>query len=463
MRDEKALQALAERIRGEQIDQVKVGVFDLDGVLRGKYVSREKFLSALENGFGFCDVIFGWDTDDQLYDSGVQVTGWHTGFQDGWVQVDPATVRKLPQEPNTLLCLADFEAAPGSEPSPHSDVDGRTLLKRVLARASEMGFSAKAAFEYEFFLFEESPHSIRDKDYRNLRPITPGMFGYSVLRNSVNHEFFQALLRMGREMNFPIEGLHTETGPGVLEAALNYTDSLEAADRAALFKTWTKVLAQQWGWIATFMAKWSNDYPGQSGHLHVSLWDEQGSKNVFYDSQDPYRMSPLMNQFVAGLLALLPEWSVMLAPTVNSFTRLVKGAWAPVAACWGVDNRTAAIRVIPGNEHSQRFEHRVCGADANPYLALASVLAAGLHGIEQNLKLESALAVQGNAYDQDQDFPPLPADLEQAALAFQSSKAARQWFGEPFVDHFAATRLWEMQQFRKQVTDWELRRYFEII
>ncbi len=434
---------------------IKVGVTDLDGVLRGKYISRAKFESALSKGFGFCDVIFGWDSDDQLYGRD-SYTGWETAFPDAWAQLDPGSCRSLPLEGDqSLLLLADFSDSAAATVCP------RALLKRVLARLAEHGLRARAAAEFEFFLFEETPHSLRDKAFREPRPMTPGNFGYSVLRNSVHADLYHQILTMAEGMGMPLEGLHTETGPGVLEAAITHTDALCAADDAVLFKTFMKVLAQQHNLMATFMAKWSMDYPGQSGHLHMSLEDESGS-NVFYSPEDPESLSDTMRWFIGGQQQLMPEVLAMVASTCNSYTRLVPGAWAPTAASWGMDNRTCAIRAIPGSAKSQRVEYRVAAADINPYLALAAALGSGIWGIEQ--KIEPTAPVSGNAYEQDFAAAlQLPASLGEAAARLRDSAPARALFGEAFVEHFAYTREWEEAEQRKAVTDWQLQRYFEII
>src|SRR6202011_3191818 len=222
---------------------------------------------------------------------------------------------------------------------------------------------------------EETPQSIRDKGYRQLKTFTPGSFGYSVLRSSVHSDLYHELLDLGQAMRFPIEGLHTETGPGVLEAALTYCDALEAADRAALFKTYAKVLAQRHGLMATFMAKWSNSVPGQSGHLHISLRKAGGS--AFHDPSKPHEMSDAMRWFIGGQQALMPELLAMVAATVNSYARLIPGFWAPTDATWGIDNRTCALRAIPGSPQSQRVEYRIAAADTHPSLALAAARVSG--------------------------------------------------------------------------------------
>jgi len=435
------------------LNHVKVGVFDIDGILRGKYMAREKFFSALENGFGFCDVVLGWDAHDQLYDN-VSYTGWHTGYPDAPVRILVESCRELPFEDDGLLFLGEFAEAAET-------VCPRAVLRRVIERAGDMGLTAWAGFEYEFFVFDETPQSVRDKGYRNLTPMAPGFFGYSVIRNSVHNEFYRQLLQACEAMRCPVEGLHEETGPGVLEAAISVDEALAAADKAALFKTFTKILAQRNDMMATFMAKWSPDWPGQSGHIHVSLKDKLGNA-AFHDPDKPHGMSDRMRYFVGGQQRLLPEMLAMVAPTVNSFTRLIPGFWAPTEASWGIDNRTCALRVIPGGKKSQRVEFRIGAADANPYVVLAAALASGLWGIENEIEPEAA--VEGNAYDRK--FPrrlQLPATLWESAQRLKSSRVARDWFGDAFVEHYAATREWEEREFRKHITDWEMERYFEII
>lgn len=444
---------LRQFLTAREIEHVKIGVFDGDGILRGKYLSRDKFLSAVEKNVGFCDVVLGWDSNDALYDN-TTFTGWHTAYPDASVRILPGTRREIPFEPKTALVLGEFAGrAEGVCP--------RGTLRRVLERAAGMGYAVDAAAEFEFFMFEETPHSVREKGYRQLKTLTPGAFGYSVLRSSVHSDLYQELLELARVMRFPIEGLHTETGPGVLEAALIYCEALEAADRAALFKTFAKVFAQRRGLMATFMARWSNSVPGQSGHLHVSLRDANGN-SVFHDASQPHGMSDAMRWFVGGQQALMPEVLAMVACTVNSYSRLVPGFWAPTAAAWGIENRTTALRVIPGGPKSQRVEYRIAAADINPYLALAAAIGSGLWGIEH--RIEPDAPIEGNAYERE--HPPhrkLPATLYEAAERLAASKAARALFGDAFVEHHAATRQWEEREFRKAITDWELARYFEII
>jgi glutamine synthetase len=436
-----------------ELSHVKIGVFDVDGVLRGKYISREKFFSALDNGFGFCDVVLGWDVKDQLYDN-VSYTGWHTGYPDATVRIIPESCRNLPLEDDGLLFLGEFsnEAA---------QICPRNLLKRLLAQADDRGIDVFSAFEYEFFVFNETPHSVREKNYRGIEPMAPSEFGYSVIRNSVESSTYRMLLDLANNMDFNLEGLHEETGPGVLEAAITYRDALRSADDAALFKTFTKVALQKENKMATFMARWSPDYPGQSGHIHLSIRDKAG-KALFHDAQQPHNISRTMYQFVAGMQKLMPELLAMIAPTINSYRRLIPGFWAPTDASVGIDNRTCAIRIIPGSEKSHRLEYRIAAADANPYVILSAVIASGLWGIENEAEVEAM--VTGNAYEQD--FPEhlhLPLSLSESARRLKTSDVARAYFGDEFVDHFAASREWEVREFNKHISEWELERYFEII
>ena len=446
-----------EDIRGlferHAVTRVKLGAFDVDCTLRGKYVSVEKFYSSAAGGMGFCDVIFGWDIADALYDN-VKFTGWHTGYPDASVKVDLSTFRTIPWEPGTAFFLLDFVTKDG-RPLP---IAPRQVLQAVLAKAAALGYRAHFAAEYEFWMFRETAESLRAKSFRNLTPLSPGMFGYSVLRASENREFVLGLFDQLAAFSIPLEGLHTETGPGVYEAAIAVEEGLEAADRAALFKTAVKELSARHGLIPTFMAKWNADLPGSSGHLHQSLWN--GETNLFHADGDG--ISGLMKNYIGGLVESVPAFAALLCPTINSYKRTVPGTWAPVNATWAVDNRTTAIRAIPGGRKSTRVELRLTGADINPYLAMAASLAAGLDGIVRQLEPPAQTV---NAYSEGaaEDVAALPRSLAEATKLFRTSQVTRSWLGDDFVDHYAATRDWEVRQFEKAVTDWELARYLESI
>jgi glutamine synthetase len=444
-------------VRASPGNRVKVAVCDIDGILRGKSMHKEKFASAVEGGFGFCDVVYGWDMHDQCYDN-TTLTGWHKGFPDAIARIDLATHRNVPWDENVDFFLADFvRTVDGREES--LPIDPRQVLKRVLARADKLGVVPMCSLEFEFFNFAETPQSWAAKRGVGPEPITPGMFGYSLLRSNQSKDYFNALFRELADFDVPIEGLHTETGPGVYEAAILYSDALTAGDRAVLFKTAAKEIGARFGIMPSFMAKWSQSYPGCSGHVHQSLSD--GKKNLFHEANGRGAMSQLFERYLAGQLAALLEFAPMFWPTVNSYKRLVDGFWAPVKPTWGIDNRTASFRVIPGSAKSTRLETRCPGADVNPYLALAACIAAGLHGIEKKLKLATAPIAGTNVGGEG--VPRAPRSLIETTRIFSSSQTARDWFGDEFVDHFAATREWEWRQWQDAVTDWELKRYFEIV
>lgn len=445
----------AEKIEKSGATKVKVAVTDLDGVLRGKYIHKDKFLSALEGGLGFCNVVFGWDCNDVCYDN-TRYTGWHSGYPDAHVRLDLSTYREVPWDGGVPFFLGDFQDAAGAP----LGICPRQTLKKVVARLASAGYSAYSSLEYEWFNFRETPQSLEDKGFAKLDTLSPGMFGYSVVRLSQSRPFVNALFDEMAAFRVPIEGLHTETGPGVFEVAILYSDPVEAADRAILFKTGAKEIGHRFGVMPTFMAKWNSNLPGCSGHIHQSLWDA-GGKNAFHDERDPNRMSALFKSYVAGQLQLLPELLPFYAPTVNSYKRLVEGAWAPTRANWGVDNRTTALRVIPASARSTRLETRVNGSDTNPYLSLSAALASGLYGIQNNLTLSSG-PITGSGYA-DASATVFPRNLYEATRRLEQSTIARELLGDELIDHFVASRLWEWRQFSKAVTSWELGRYFEVI
>jgi len=446
---------ILQYVKNHPSGKVKYAIADIDGILRGKYISAEKFLSVAESDTGFCDVIFGWDSADSAYDNG-SYTGWHTGYPDAPARLDLSTFRKIPWENDLPFFLG--ELVQNSETPPPCP---RLLLKKVLGDAVSAGFLPVFSQEFEWYNFAETPQTIHDKQYCSLRPLTPGMFGYSILRSSLQNDFMKDLFELLNRFGIPIEGLHTETGPGTYEAAICYSELPEAGDRAVLFKTAVKEIAYKHGIMATFMAKVSEKLPGCGGHVHQSLWDAGRRKNLFYEEKDSLHMSEIMKQYMAGQLLLMPSLLPLFAPTINSYKRLVEGAWAPTTLTWGIDNRTVALRVLTGSPTACRLETRVIGADANPYLAMAGALASGLYGIKNKLQLKQA-ATRGNGY-QDQTNDRLPATLDEATKLMKKSAVAAEILGTGFTDHYARTREWEWRQHLKTVTDWELKRYFEII
>lgn len=452
--NESDISKLISDLEARNVTRVKLGGFDVDGVLRGKYISLDKLKSALAGGFGFCDVIFGWDIGDVCYDNS-KVTGAHTGYPDTLAEIDAATLRMIPWEPNTASFIADFRDEQGG---PHPACP-RSLLRTVIDRAKHMGFEAKFACEFEFWLFQESPQTLYQKNFNGLTPLSPGMFGYSWVREGQQKKLMAAIFEEMKAFDVEIEGLHTETGPGVCEVAIRYDDILRAADKAALFKTAMKQIAYEHGLSVTFMAKWNEKLPGSSGHLHQSLW--KNGENVFMDSSSPKAMTKTLRHYIGGQLKLMRELTAIYSPTINSYKRYVPGVWAPLTPSYGIENRTTAIRLIGLGTKSARVEYRQTAADINPYSAMAACLASGLYGIQN--EIEPPDAVTGDRGDENDPKARLPRTLAEATELLEQSKAARDILGEGFVDHYVRTRQWEVRQYGRAVSDWELKRYFEAV
>ncbi|MFN7953845.1 MAG: glutamine synthetase family protein [bacterium] len=449
---------VAQDLEDRGIKRIKVGGFDVDGVLRGKYISASKFQSALEKGLGFCDVIFGWDSSDVLYDN-VEFTGWHTGYPDTLAKIELDSYRVVPWEDATAFFLLDFYDKAGKPLA----ISPLQVLKRVVKRVEDMGYCPLMSAEYEYFFFNETAASARKKNWVDLEPLSPGMFGYSVLRASTYSDLVTTIIESMNAYDVPIEGMHTETGPGVYETAIAYDHAIKSAVRAALFKTGVKEIAARRGILATFMAKVNKNLPGCGGHIHQSLWNAARTENLFAKGADGLGMSKLFRHYVAGLVRMLPEFTLLYCPTINSYKRLVENTWAPTKATWGLENRTTATRVITGpGSKATRIEMRLAGADTNPFLAFAACLAAGAHGIEKGLKLPDLC--KGNAYeDKAGKYENLPRSLAEATDRFEQNGVARDWFGDAFVDHYVATRRWEVRQYQAAVTSWELDRYLELV
>ncbi|KAI9594539.1 hypothetical protein BDF19DRAFT_471626 [Syncephalis fuscata] len=434
---------------------VKVAGIDIDGILRGKLMSKKKFLSILDDGFGFCSVVFGWDLHDRTYSEATSISNTENGYGDVLARIDLNSYRHF-LNPETQEPLS---------------VCPRSLLKRVVNDLNELGFEPMCGAEFEFFQFDETPNTLAKKDFRNLSPLTPGMFGYSLLRPTLKQDYFYSLIEQCRLFDVPLEALHTETGPGVYEVAIEYASAMKMADYAQLFKTSAKQIGLLNGVITSFMAKPYGDQPGCSGHLHFSLRDITTGMNVFAVTEsdeakegDCTHMSATMQHFLAGMLAGLPSILAILAPTVNSYKRLVANYWAPVVVTWGRENRTAAVRAITVPSCSPsgtRLEMRVSGADINAHLAIAACLACGLYGIKEKLPLPSP--VSGDV-TQDATVERLARDLRTATETFADENSiARKVLGDEFVDHYAATRRNEWSLWSDAVTDWELRRYLELV
>ena len=450
------LNAVAGIIEKHNIRTVKVGGGDMDGVYRGKRVSSAQFLTAAKGeGFPQCDVLFGWDIQDEVIGS-LPFSNWETGFGDIVMRPDLSTFAVVPWEEGCASVICDFYTE-------HGDLlalSPRAVLGRVVQKAADNGFASKMAAELEVRFFREDQESLRAKGYSDLRPLSPGLNCYSMHHASIDEPVIGRVCQMLNAYGIEVEAYNREHGAGMYEINLRYTDVLRAADQTMLYKSATKEISGQVGVTPTFMAKYSEDLDGCGGHLHQSLWDVDESRNVFWDADAPHRVSAVMGNYIGGVLATLPEFMLMYAPNVNSYKRYVPRTWAPTNCTWGIDNRTATLRAIVTGPEAIRIENRAPGADLNPYLAFAASLAGGLHGIEK--MLDPPPPVTGSAYNSS-DATQLPSSLAAALEAFSASELARRWFGDEFCDQFVAFRRWEVEKHRRAVTDWERQRYFEMV
>jgi glutamine synthetase len=434
------------------IHTVQFGCPDVDGLFRGKRVPATYFLDTVAHkGSMIADILFGWDVADTIMD-GLEHSGWHTGYRDLALIPDLATVRAVPWEPGVATAICDVRTPDGAA----VEIAPRRILQRQVERAAELGHAFAIGYELEFYLFKETPYSVIEKGYRDLVPATPELSTYSLHRLAMIDDVIGDIRDHMNAYGIPIEASNTEYGPGQIEVNIEHCAPLDAADRMLLYKDGVRQIAARHGYVACFMAKLSGEGAGSSGHIHHSMRPlEAPDRNAFWDP-DGRCESQLMRQAIAGELAAMPELTLFHCPTVNSYKRKVEGSWAPTSAAWGRDNRTTALRVIAREAASCRLEHRLPGADANPYLAIAACIAGALDGIERGLLPPEPIV--GNAYAQE--APPLPASLEEAIAAAEAGAVARSAFGPEFVEHFLATRRWERDRHREAVSDWELTRYF---
>ncbi|MCP3416261.1 glutamine synthetase [Bradyrhizobium brasilense] len=428
-----------------------IGVSDFDGILRGKHVLGED-LSGRDKIIKFSEAVLAWDCSDRVIPARFMQKSL-SAFGDADLRILSGTGRPVSYVGDQYLYLAEFTGA-------HESVCPRGILRKVLRRAADHGYRCTAGFEFEFMLFKENADTIEDKPFGQWAPLTRGPFGYSIARSVAHQELFGEILALCEKSKIPLSGLHFETGPGVIEASLSHCDALEAADRAIIFKSMIKAWAQTRGMMATFMAKVSEKWPGQSGHIHISMSSD--SQNAFHDSEAFRNVSKLMRQFIGGQLKYMDEFCVLAVPNFNSYKRLVPECWAPICPSWGVDNRSCAVRVIPGEPSAHRLEYRLPGADLNPYLALACAIGSGVLGIETNAVLPAPIVGDASA---EICLPSgrLPQSLSEATYRFAQSPAANDVFGEGFVEAFSCSRRWEWEAIQHRVTDFERRRYFEII
>ena len=425
---------------------VHLGMVDPQGEFRDKLVSADKAIKLAKDGYPFCEVLYFWDIAENTYRDGAFVDRPATLFAD--------TVRRYPFAEDTALCLADFAGDFGRR-SP------RNICLEQIARAGKRGWDVLSAFEFEFFVFDETAETMKAKNYRDLTHFAQGNRTYSLQTSALYGDLLEGLEATMATMDVKLDAIHTELGPGCFEAPLTYAKGIKAADDAFLFKNFARSYFARNDLTVSFMSKLSPALSGQSGHLHLSLRDRDG-KPVFADPDSPDGLSATARHFIGGLLKLMPELLAMCSSTVNAYKRLVPGAWAPVSANWGVQNRTAAVRVINDSSQATRIEFRVPSADTNPYLALAMLIGAGLYGIENEIEPAPSSAENFYAATPSPDAA-FPRDLWDAAQRLKRSPLARTIFGDDFVESFVESREVEFSHYQKQVSEWEIRRYLGVV
>jgi glutamine synthetase len=445
------MDALEALVTSNQVDTVLTVVPDGFGRLMGKRLVARFFLeSAAHHGLHACIYLFTVDMDMEPL-PGFRLTSWERGYGDMKLVPDLATLRMIPWLPKTALVFCDVYAD-GDVPLEEAP---RWILRRQVERAAAMGYTVKTAAELELYCFKESFAAARAKRYQELTPVSDYLEDYHILQTSREEPLIRAIRNGMEEADVPVECSKGEWGRGQEEINLRYGEALEMADRAALFKHGVKEIADQHGRAVTFMAKYDAGAAGSSFHLHSSLWDRAGATPLFAEGAT----SPLFGAWLGGQLAAARELALFYAPSVNAFKRYQAGSFAPTRLVAGVDNRTCGFRLC-GEGASFRVENRIPGADANPYLAFAATIAAGLHGVREKLPLPALYA--GNAYG-DATLPQVPKTLREAMAALEDSRLAVEAFGERVVAHYLHAARAEQQAFDAAVTDWELMRNFERI
>ena len=443
---------LQTQISTGQIDTVLTCFVDMQGRLMGKRFHAEAFLDMAEGETHCCNYLLATDLEMATPD-GYASTSWASGYGDYTMKPDLSTLRPVPWLDGTALCLCDILDHHTHKPVPFAP---REVLKRQIARAEALGLSPIMATELEFFLFQGTHDAIADGGFRDLRPISRYNEDYHIFQTSKEEPVMRPIRNHLRAMGIPVEGSKGEAEAGQEELNIKYADALATADHHTLAKHGIKEIAHQQGFAATFLPKWHRDRVGSAAHIHMSLW--QSGQNAFYDADAPLGKSSLMDHYMAGLLKYADEYTVFLAPYINSYKRFAKGSFAPTQAVWSVDNRTAAYRLCGDGTKAVRVECRTPGSDMNPYLAMAALLAAGLKGIEEKLDLPAPFA--GDAYSGDA-ANHIPQTLRDAREALLSSQMLKEAFGAETVDHYARAAEWEIDEFNRVVTDYEIARGFE--
>ncbi|SDQ23716.1 glutamine synthetase family protein [Pseudovibrio sp. Tun.PSC04-5.I4] len=447
------LDDLRELVTAGEIDTVVAAQVDMQGRLMGKRFQAEFFVNSAWEETHCCNYLLATDMEMSTPD-GYKSTSWQAGYGDYVMKPDLDTLRVIPWLDGTALVLCDVLDHRTHKEVPHSP---RAILKRQVDRLEGMGMTANMATELEFFIFKQSYEEAGAQGYRGLSPVSNYNEDYHIFQTTKEENVMRAIRNGLNGADIPVECSKGEADAGQEEINVRYSDALKMADRHSITKNGCKEIAWQQGQSVSFMAKWSNEASGNSSHVHQSLWGKDG-ESLFYDPAGEYGMSKLMRYYLAGLLKHASEITYFLAPNINSYKRFAEGTFAPTKAIWSLDNRTAGYRVCGEGGKAVRVECRVGGADLNPYLAMAALLAAGIDGIENKLELEPEF--RGDAYGTE-NIREIPKTLRDAAQELRSSEMLRNAFGSDVIDHYAHAAKIEQDEYDRGVTDWEVMRGFE--
>ncbi len=448
------LESLAERVSLGLIDTVLVCFTDMQGRLIGKRFHAQHFVASGHAETHGCDYLLTSDIEMEPV-PGYAAASWQRGYGDLVMAPDLQTLIEVPWLEGTALVLCDVLDHRDHAPLAHSP---RAILKRQIARLDERGMRAYLASELEFYLFEETYQTARAKGWRGLGTASEYIQDYVIAATSKEERVMRAIRNHLHDAGIPVESSKGEWGPGQEEINVRYADALTMADRHVIIKNGIKEIAQGLGAAVTFMAKYDNALAGSSGHIHASLWDAEGGMPLFLDEAAPSGMSVLMRQFIGGLVRYAPDYTWFLAPYINSYKRFQAGTFAPTRMVLSGDNRTAGFRLVGEGTKGLRVECRIGGADINPYLAFAAMLAAGLAGIDEGL--DCGEPYEGDAYGDDA-LPEVPKTLRAATAALDGSAMLRAALGDAVVDHYVHTASWEQAEYDRRVTDFDLSRGFE--
>jgi len=445
---------LKKAVAAGEIDTVLACAVDMQGRLVGKrFVARYFVESAWEEVHG-CNYLLAIDIDQEVV-PGYKAANWSKGYGDFVMKPELSTLRHIPWLEKTAMVLCDILDHRSHEDLPHSP---RAILKRQTARLKERGWMAYFASELEFYLFDDTYNGARAKHFQDLVTASPYTEDY-IIQLTTKEEPIMRAIRNGLDgAGIPVENSKGETGLGQEEINIRYAEALEMADRHSILKNGCKEIAHLQGKSITFMAKYNYSQAGSSSHIHNSLWSADGKTPLFYDRQAEHTMSPLMRSWVAGQLKYARDITWFLAPYINSYKRFQVATWAPTKIIWSRDNRTAGFRLCGESTKGIRIECRIGGADLNPYLAFAGLIAAGLAGVDERLEL--AKPFEGDAY-QAAKLTDIPRTLREATETLAKSKMLKAALGEEVVEHYAHTAKWEQFEYDRRVTDWELHRGFE--